>query len=60
MEEQKVRCSKCGWTGTTGECGFGHDDFYCPICRVESLEVIKGGKDEKGTYVPQRPDHRAV
>ena len=37
----RVRCSKCGWEGKQSECGFGHDDFYCPVCCVESLEEIK-------------------
>ena len=39
--DTKVRCSKCDWKGTNRECGFGHDDFYCPICLTQSLEVIK-------------------
>ncbi len=33
----KVKCSQCGWEGTHAQCRFGHDDFYCPVCRVESL-----------------------
>lgn len=37
----KVRCIKCGWEGTYRECGFGHDDYYCPVCLVESLEKVE-------------------
>ena len=31
------KCTRCGWKGLESETGFGHNDFYCPICRVESL-----------------------
>lgn len=32
-----VKCS-CGWTGTLADCGFGHNDYYCPKCGSESIE----------------------
>lgn len=34
-------CSKCGWTGLETDTGFGHRDFYCPICKVESLDPLQ-------------------
>ena len=44
----KVWCRECGWTGTRGDCGFGHNDFYCPNCCKESIKDVKpealGGK----------------
>lgn len=30
-------CSNCGWEGTEVDCNFGHNDFYCPKCREETL-----------------------
>lgn len=42
--DTKVKCEKCGWEGTLHECAFGHDDYLCPTCQVESLQVIKEGK----------------
>ena len=33
----KRQCSICGWEGLENETGFGHKDFYCPICKQESL-----------------------
>ena len=34
----KRTCYGCGWEGLENETGFGHNDFYCPICLVESLK----------------------
>lgn len=31
----RVYCTQCLWTGLRSECGFGHDDFYCPSCGKE-------------------------
>lgn len=39
--ETRFKCSECGWEGTRSETSFGHDDYICPTCRVESLEEIK-------------------
>lgn len=39
--DTKVKCSQCGWEGTYRDTSFGHDDYYCPNCRVESLEVVE-------------------
>jgi len=36
--DTKVKCFKCGWEGTYKDCIFGHDDYVCPVCSVESLE----------------------
>ena len=30
-------CTYCDWEGSTLECNFGHDDFYCPSCGYEAL-----------------------
>ena len=38
---KKRHCSKCGWEGLENETGFGHNDFYCPICLIESLDIRK-------------------
>ena len=39
LNQKKVErtCTVCGWKGTQEECGFGHDDYYCPICLKETL-----------------------
>jgi len=40
-ERQTTRkCSNCGWEGKESECQFGHNDFYCPSCCQEALEVV--------------------
>lgn len=31
------KCRGCEWQGRESECGFGHNDFYCPACGGESL-----------------------
>lgn len=36
-EDAKVYCKVCGWTGLRKECGFGHNDFFCPECGMESI-----------------------
>ena len=36
-------CGECGWGGFEGDCDFGHDDFYCPKCKQESLKLEKIG-----------------
>ena len=36
-------CGECGWSGFEGDCDFGHDDFYCPKCKQESLKLEKIG-----------------
>jgi len=72
----RVRCFKCGWEGTQSECGFGHDDFYCPVCCVESLKeidpyqeyleagVMPGNLEPEGDICPEcgedRPDDERV
>ena len=39
-EQQNERtCSGCGWTGKESDCSFGHNDFYCPSCCKEALEI---------------------
>ncbi len=37
---RKVKCEICGWTGKQAACYFGHDDFLCPVCNVQSLREI--------------------
>jgi len=36
-EEVALVCPDCGWEGQRKECFFGHDDFVCPNCQVQSL-----------------------
>ena len=36
--EEVVRCTECGWEGQRKDCGFGHNDFYCPLCGKESIK----------------------
>lgn len=36
---QKAICRSCGWEGKQGDCGFGHNDFYCPHCGKENIEM---------------------
>lgn len=38
-DNTKVLCKTCGWSGVQSDCGFGHDDFYCPECGKESIEA---------------------
>lgn len=38
--DTKVKCEKCHWEGTYRQCNFGHDDYYCPYCLVESLVQV--------------------
>lgn len=38
--DTKVKCEKCHWEGTYRQCNFGHDDYYCPSCLVESLVQV--------------------
>tara|TARA_Y100000310_G_scaffold154415_1_gene153971 strand:+ start:2910 stop:3443 length:534 start_codon:yes stop_codon:yes gene_type:complete len=35
--DNPVRCMECGWRGSTKDCEFGHNDFYCPDCGKEAL-----------------------
>jgi len=39
--DRPVKCLSCGWTGSTKDCQFGHNDFYCPECGKENLEEVK-------------------
>lgn len=39
--DTKVKCEQCLWVGTYRECRFGHNDYCCPHCQVESLVEIK-------------------
>jgi len=39
--DRPVKCTECGWEGSTKDCSFGHNDFYCPECGKESLEEVK-------------------
>ena len=32
-------CSLCGYKDIEDNLPFGHDDFYCPKCGVESLVI---------------------
>jgi predicted RNA-binding Zn-ribbon protein involved in translation (DUF1610 family) len=51
-ETTKVSCSECDWAGTEADCGFGHNDFYCPNCGKESLvrfeDAVKVGESYGG------------
>lgn len=38
--DTKVKCEKCHWEGAYRKCGFGHNDFICPNCQVESLVQV--------------------
>ena len=53
----KVKCSECGWTGTRGQCPFGHNDVYCPECNKEALEEVK---DEPETISPKSPSSKGT
>ena len=48
------QCQKCDWKGLESETGFGHDDFYCPNCRVESLIQL----DYKKLMEQEREDNK--
>ena len=37
----KVKCRECGWVDIQGNCKFGHNDFYCPNCGKETIEVVE-------------------
>lgn len=37
----KAKCRVCGWEGTQGDCGFGHQDFYCPSCGQEAVDIAE-------------------
>lgn len=37
-EKVELYCPNCGWEGKREECMFGHDDFVCPNCHVQSLK----------------------
>lgn len=37
----KAKCSKCGWEGLYRDCSYGHDDFLCPKCGVQSLREVE-------------------
>lgn len=39
--DTKVKCEQCLWQGTYRECRFGHNDYCCPHCQVESLVEVK-------------------
>ena len=63
----KVTCGNYGWSGTQADCGFGHDDFYCPQCGKEALTVREpkavcpnpgcGVELESCSGVEQIPEH---
>ena len=44
--DRPVKCLSCGWTGSTKDCQFGHNDFYCPECGKENLEEVKPDEPE--------------
>ena len=35
MSNIQVTCVYCRWIGSLADCGFGHDDHYCPCCGKE-------------------------
>lgn len=50
----KRECSECGWTGTQGECSFGHHDFYCPNCGKETLKEVTDEPKTTGDKSPRK------
>ena len=65
-EDVMLECPDCGWKGKRSETTFGHDDFICPKCQVQSLKEVSEVKHEpekrsdksrraKGTRSQSRP-----
>ena len=45
-EDVMLECPDCGWKGKRSETTFGHDDFICPKCQVQSLKEVSEVKHE--------------